>query len=86
MGKKRDPEARQATDSRRIEVTQLFHLAVVGYHETQPVEDAPPDPPPGAAGPGGGEMGGMGGGASMSGSMGLTDEEQQALFREAQLT
>jgi hypothetical protein len=28
------------TDTRRIEVTQLFHLAVAGYHEARPEEDS----------------------------------------------
>ena len=79
VGKKRDPEARQATDSRRIEVTQLFHLAVVGYHETRPEEEAGPGPA-GAPGDGMGDMAPVGGGGD-----GLSDSEQQALFREAQL-
>ena len=61
VGQKAD--ASGGTDTRRIDITQFLHLAVVGYHQTRPPEEDGhgntyplPSPLPGGTGGGGGGL------------------------------
>jgi hypothetical protein len=39
VGQKNDGATTGSTDTRRIDITQFLHLAVVGYHQTRPSEE-----------------------------------------------